>query len=31
MDYRDVEIRCHAKEYKAVPCITYIPKEYEAN
>lgn len=26
MSCRDIEIRCHAEEYKAVQCITYIPK-----
>lgn len=31
MNYRDVEIRCHAKEYKAILCITYVPKEYEVD
>jgi hypothetical protein len=26
MGCRDIEIRCHAEEYKAVQYITYIPK-----
>lgn len=26
MGCRDIEIRCHAEEYKAVQCITYVPK-----
>ena len=31
MSCRDIEIRCYAEEYKAVPYITYVPKEYETN
>lgn len=30
MEYEDVDVKCYAEEYAAVPRITYIPK-YEAN